>query len=236
VNVHQALISLQHRLIVSVQADEGEPLSPATVLWAMVQSVVAGGATGLRLANTDVIMRAKQYYPHLSVIGLTKPKQIPINAHALVYITPTWSDITLLAKAGVDIVAMDATQRPRPEGVLLETLVSLTRQTYPSLALMADVATLDEGLKANQLGFDCISTTLSGYTTETLTTPPNTEPDWALLSNLVKALPTTPIILEGRVWSPKQVKQGLDLGAFAVVVGSAITRPHHITQRFCAML
>jgi N-acylglucosamine-6-phosphate 2-epimerase len=74
---------------------------------------------------------------------------------------------------------------------------------------------------------------LSGYTTDTLTTPAPDEPDWDLLTSLVKALPNTPIILEGRVWSPSQVKQGLNLGAFAVVVGSAITRPHHITQRFC---
>ena len=95
---------------------------------------------------------------------------------------------------------------------------------------MADISTFEEGIKARELGFDMISTTLSGYTQNSNN---NLEtPDFELLKNLVKEL-DCPIILEGRIWNVEEVDKAFELGAHSVVIGSAITRPQLITKRFC---
>ena len=97
---------------------------------------------------------------------------------------------------------------------------------------MADVDSLASAQYAGACGVDVISTTLAGYTAETVASSPKQSPDFGLLATLIEAFPTVPIIAEGRFWEPAQVAEALALGAYAVVVGSAITRPHHITARF----
>lgn len=230
----QILDKIHNGIVVSVQADEGEPLYPAEVICRLCRSVVLGGASGLRLANPENVRVVKQTLTDIPVIAITKPKVIPPHAKSIVYITPTWEDIVSLHQAGADIIAMDATSRPRPNGDTLKSLVEKSRATYPDLLLMADISTSEEAKIAEELGFDLISTTLSGYTEETA--QKNTdEPDFDLLKLLIQTL-KTPVILEGRVWQPSHVKQAMALGAFSVVIGSAITRPHLITQRFCQAL
>jgi N-acylglucosamine-6-phosphate 2-epimerase len=194
----KTLDKLYGGIVVSVQADEGEPLYPAEVICRLCRSVVLGGAQGLRLANPENVKLVKQTLTEIPVIAITKPKTIPPNAKSMVYITPSWEDITALHQAGADIIAMDATLRPRPSGETLKTLVEKSRAAYPDLLLMADISTLEEGQHAEALGFELISTTLSGYTDETAHKDTDA-PDFELLKSLIQTV-KKPVILEGRVW------------------------------------
>jgi N-acylglucosamine-6-phosphate 2-epimerase len=219
-------------LIVSVQADSSEPLGNLACLLAMSESVLLGGAQGLRLANLDLIRAIKQRHPNLPVIGLHKPDPLPTYPLDSVYITATLEAAMALAEAGADVIATDATQRPRPEGLSLATWASELKRQFPEVALMADCSTLEDGLKAADLGFEVIGTTLSGYTLETQEKQA-LGPDFEMLEALHQQLPASIYrVMEGRLETPDQVAQALELGASGAVVGSAITRPHWITKRF----
>jgi N-acylglucosamine-6-phosphate 2-epimerase len=219
-------------LIVSVQASHGEPLYPTPILEALCHSVVQGGAMGLRIATPALIKPLKQAFPQIPIIALTKPEPLPRQPENHVYITATLADALQLAQAGADVVAIDATTRLRPDGLTLQQVVSQLKAQYPTVAIMADVDSLASAKAAHACGVDIISTTLAGYTAETLASSPKNSPDFDLLAVLIHTLPTVPIIAEGRFWTPEEVAKALALGAFAVVVGSAITRPHYITARF----
>ena len=220
------LNKLKNNVIVSVQAMPNEPLYKEDCIIAMMQSVINGGAKGLRLAGARDVLNAKKLFD-VPVIGLTKPDKLPENWKEVVYITPTLKEVDELINANADIIATDATNRPRPKESLKEIVDYIKSKN--KLA-MADISTFEEGIKARKLGFDIISTTLSGYTKESLTD--SEEPDFKLLEKLVKNL-DCPIILEGRIWDVEEVNKAFDLGAYAVVIGSAITRPQLITKRFC---
>ena len=196
-------------------------------LMAMTKSVINGGAQGLRLAGQRDIKEARKF-TDLPIIGITKPDPLPENWKDIVYITPTFEDAKIIADAGADIIALDGTSRKRPKENLAEILARI--KTELNSISMVDISTLEEGLMCRLFGADIISTTLSGYTTHTLDKN-NDEPDYELLKNLVNIV-DCPIILEGRIWTPEQVKKAFDLGAHAVVIGSAITRPQLITKRF----
>ncbi|MBY0450538.1 MAG: N-acetylmannosamine-6-phosphate 2-epimerase [Cyanobacteria bacterium] len=227
----RTLETLKQQVIVSVQADKTEPLYP--VLFPMVETVLIGGAAGLRLADLPLIRQVKTRYPDIPVIGITKPDVMPIDPYSQVYITPTLQEVLAVIEAGADIVAMDATARPRPQGETLSAILAAVKQKASQVLLMADCATLEDGISADRLGFDLLGTTLSGYTQETKGNAAATEncPDWSLLESLT-AQTSRPVILEGRVWEPTQIPQAFAKKAWAVVIGSAITRPHHITARF----
>ncbi len=192
---------------------------------AMMQSVVKGGASALRVAGVRDIANAKKHFK-IPVIGITKPEVIPSNWREIVYITPTIKDAKDIIQAGADVVALDGTSRPRGENNLKQIIkfIKINKKL-----VMADIATLSEGIAARLLGADIISTTLSGYTVESPET--SQEPDFELLEKLVKAV-DCPVILEGRIWTPEQVDKAFELGAHSVVIGSAITRPQLITKRF----
>jgi N-acylglucosamine-6-phosphate 2-epimerase len=228
------LPSLKNQLIVSVQAEHGEPLNTPEMLTAMAQACINGGAVGVRLAQPQNIAHFKKVCPHVPVIGITKPEPLPSNYKEIVYITPTWEAVQSVIQAGAEIVALDATladaSRPRMPGESVAEILEKTRAQFPNILLMADIATLEDGLAAAALGFDLIGTTLSGYTQNSLTRSLN--PDFTLLETLVQKLPEGRIVLEGRISLPAQVTRAFQLGAFAVVVGSAITRPRVITQLF----
>lgn len=219
------LEKLNGRIIVSVQAMPAEPLYDEVCINAMMQSVVTGGAGGLRVAGARDVQNAKKMFD-LPVIGITKPDFLPANWQEVVYITPSVEDVKTLAQAGADIIAFDGTLRARDKSSLLELIQAV--KDAGKLA-MADIATFEDGLACKEFGVDILSTTLSGYTKETLTN--SDEPDFELLEKLVKNT-NLPVILEGRIWEPNQVKKAFELGAFAVVIGSAITRPQLITKRF----
>jgi N-acylglucosamine-6-phosphate 2-epimerase len=220
-------------LIVSSQAGGTEPLNTPEILTALAESALHGGACGIRMAQVENLKFFREAHPLTPLIGLTKPEPIPADAINLVYITPTYETAASIAPY-CDVVAMDATSRPRPYGEQLSDIVQKMKAQFPNTLLMADIATLADGLNAEKLGFDMIGTTLSGYTAETKTTSPS-GPDFELLMASLKQV-RIPVVLEGRVWNPGEVSQAMQLGAHAVVVGSAVTRPHEITKRFVGAL
>ena len=217
---------LKGKVIISVQAMPDEPLYKEECLTAMMQSVVNGGAKGLRVAGGRDVKNAKRLF-NVPVIGLTKPYKLPENWKEVVYITPTLKEVRELVEADADIIATDATLRKRPKESLDEILAFIKQNN--KLA-MADISNFEEGMNAAKLGFDFISTTLSGYTQNSDCT--QNGPDFKLLEQLVKNT-NYPIILEGRVWEPSEVDKAFELGAHCVVIGSAVTRPQLITKRFC---
>lgn len=218
---------IKNQVVVSVQAMPNEPLYREDCMNAMMQSVMNGGAKTLRVAGVRDVKIAKNL--GANVIGITKPDRLPDNWKEVVYITPTTVETQQLIDAGADIIAFDGTSRPRPNNCKLEEIVKLIKVN--NRLAMADISTLEEGIHCKNLGVDILSTTLSGYTMESLSDKDSTEPDYELLKNLVETT-NMPVILEGRIWEPHQVKKAFELGAHAVVIGSAITRPQLITKRF----
>ena len=228
--VHERLRLLKDGLVVSCQAAEGEPLCHRGHILALALSALNGGAHGLRLEGADNIKHVRQN-TIVPIVGLTKSKLVPEKDWIKhVYITPTFEDAQEIADAGADIIAIDATDRRRPGNI---TPAQLIERIHKELGkpVWADVSNLAEGLAAAQAGADVVSTTLSGYTQETQIPPESSGPDLKLLEALLR-LTDKPVVLEGRVWLPSEVAEAFSLGAFACVVGSAITRPQLITQRF----
>ncbi|XOQ14260.1 MAG: Putative N-acetylmannosamine-6-phosphate 2-epimerase [Shouchella clausii] len=212
-------------LIVSCQALEDEPLHGSMIMAKMAKAAKWGNAVGIR-ANSVQDIQAIKNEVDLPVIGIIK-REYPESE---VYITPTKAEVNELLSTGVNMIAIDATNRKRPNGERVEQLVRHI-QTNRCL-VMADISTFDEGVEAAKLGVDCISTTLSGYTPYS---PQQPGPDFHLLEQLVREL-NMPIIAEGRIQTPEEAKKAIELGAHAVVVGSAITRPQLITHTFAEKL
>ncbi len=225
--MNNVLSRIKGTVIVSVQAMPSEPLYDEKCMAAMMKSVLNGGAGALRVAGVRDIKNAKKL-SNVPVIGITKPNKIPSNYKEIVYITPTVQDVIDIINAGADIVAFDGTQRPRPNNEKIKDLIKYIH-INKKLA-MADISTVEEGIKAQEAGADILSTTLAGYTMESINSP-SKEPDFKLLKELVEKT-NTPVILEGRIWEPQQVDRAFEAGAHAVVIGSAITRPQLITKRF----
>lgn len=219
---------LKGKVIVSSQAMPNEPFYDEKCMMAMMQSVINGGAAGLRVAGKRDVINATTF--GVPVIGLTKPEKLPENWKSIVYITPGIKEVKELIEAGADIIAFDGTTRPRPDGSTLEQLIQLIH--FAGRLAMADISTFEEGINVDKLGADIISTTLAGYTDES--GEAGETPDFDLLEKLVKST-EKPVFLEGRVWSPEEVQKAFELGAHSVVIGSAITRPHLITQRFTSV-
>ena len=217
---------LKNKVIVSSQAMPDEPLYKEGCMIAMMQSVINGGAEVLRVAGARDEKNAKKL--GVKVIGLTKPDGLPENWKEIVYITPTLKEVNELIDAGADVIAFDGTSRPRPNNCTLEEIIK--RIHSAGKLAMADIATLQEAINCSKLGADLISTTLSGYTQESLSD--SSDPDYQLLKSIKLNKVQTPVILEGRIWEPQQVKKAFEYGAHCVVIGSAITRPQLITKRF----
>ncbi|WP_308635702.1 N-acetylmannosamine-6-phosphate 2-epimerase [Paenibacillus silvisoli] len=220
----QSLIEqLRNGCIVSCQALEHEPLFGSNIMSAMAVAAEMGGAAAIR-ANTPKDIAAIKARCSLPVIGLYK-KHYPDSD---VYITPTIKEVEELVAAGSDFIALDATVQPRPNGQDFRGLLQEIRAAYPDVMLVADVSTYEEGVLAMELGVDLISTTMSGYTPYS---PQREEPDIGLVERLA-VLNRVPVLAEGRIWTVDEMLRCFEAGAFAVVVGTAITRPQEITKRF----
>lgn len=223
------LDAVKGKLIVSCQAQDGEPLHGSDHMAAMARAAAMGGAIAIRAESPEDI-RAIKAAVDLPVLGLWKIKT-PGGLWAT--ITPTWKAVQEVAAAGADAVAMDGTSAPRPDGQTLATVLVLCHLEVGK-PIVADISTVEEGLAAAHAGANAVATTLSGYTMASLQASGGIKrdtPDFDLLDALVKQCPV-PVILEGHVWTPEQAVEGLRRGAHAVVVGSAITRPQLITRRF----
>lgn len=219
----EILEKIKGGLIVSCQALPTEPLYDSYIMSKMAWAAYLGGAVGIR-ANTVVDIKAIKEKVDLPVIAIIK-EEYPDSE---VYITPTMKEVDALVEVGCEIIALDATKRVRPNGVTLEEFFKEVRAKYPNQLFMADTSCFEEGKKAEELGFDLIGTTMAGYTPYTKDT---SLPDFTLMERYVKEL-NTPVIAEGGIWVPEDLKKAIDIGVHAAVVGTAITRPMDITKRF----
>ena len=215
---------LHHGLIVSCQAPSDSPLHDPTVIAAMAEAAVMRGAVAVRIDSPEHVAAVRQRVA-VPIIGLWK-QQIPSYD---VYITPNFAAAEAIAMAGADMIAIDATQRSRPGG---ETAAGLIARIQRELGkpVMADVDSYESALAAT--GADWVGTTLYGYTLETAHLKP---PGFELLSQLVAEL-AVPVICEGGISTPEMARQALELGATAVVVGTAITGIDLLVQAYAAVL
>ena len=223
------LEKIKGKLVVSCQALPDEPPHSPFIMSRMALAAQQGGAAAIRansVQDTEAIMETVT----LPVIALLK-RDYPDSD---VYITATKREVEELMQANPAMLALDATTNPRPGGLTLKELVAWTRQNWPQVKLMADIATAEEAVQAESLGFDCVGTTLHGYTQATQGKK-LFDNDFAFLREIVQAV-NIPVIAEGNVETPEMMARCLALGAYAVVVGGAITRPRQITQRFAAQL
>lgn len=218
---------IKGKLIVSCQALEQEPLYGSGYMAKMALAAFQGGAAGIR-ANTYEDIVAIKAIVNIPVIGIVKRDY----EDSSIYITPTIKEVREVAAAGAEIVALDCTLRRRPGGESLEELIRRIREEFPDLLIMADISTAEEGINADRLGLDIVSTTLSGYTEYAMS---KEGPDIELIKELVSRI-STPVIAEGKIDTPEQARQCLEVGAFAIVVGGAITRPKQITERFIKVI
>ena len=216
---------IKNGLIVSCQALEGEPLHSSYIMGKMALAAKKGGAVGIRANSKEDIAEIKKMVD-LPIIGIVKRNYKDFN----VYITPTMKEIDELVEVGVDIVAIDATNRERPYGKSLGNFVKDIREKYPNIILMADISNFEEAIKAEKLGFDIIATTLVGYT-EYSREESIDKNDFDFLKKIITNV-NIPVIAEGKIDTPQKAKRCLELGTHSVVVGSAITRPQIITKKF----
>ena len=210
------LAEIKRKLVVSCQALPEEPLHSPMIMGRMALAAKQAGAAGIE----DIIEIKK--VTGLPVIGIIK-RHYPDSE---VFITATQQEVQALLATGCEMIALDATNRSRPNG---EKLSDLLMQIHAANVLaMADCSTLAEAKAAQALGFDCISTTLAGYTAYSRQTK---GPDFDLIVDLLKEI-KIPVIAEGKIHTPEQLKKMFDLGVYSAVVGGAITRPQEIAARF----
>lgn len=216
---------IKGKVIVSCQAVPGEPLyvEEKSVMYLMARAAKQAGTPMIRTSSIRDVIAIKEE-TGLPVIGLVKVQYEGFES----YITPTMKEVDDLVAAGSDIIALDCTQQKRGDGKTISEFITEVRTKYPDAVLMADISTYEEGINAWKLGMDIVGTTMSGYTSYTEKTD---GPDYELVKRLVAAV-DIPVIGEGRIHYPQQAVEMLDAGAFAVVVGGAITRPLEIAQRF----
>lgn len=220
-----SLQALRGRLIVSAQAYPSEPMRHPQTMAQVAASAVIGGAAAVRVQGIADIQFTRSAV-EVPVIGLFK------DGHEGVFITPTIHHALAVANAGAHIVALDGTRRERPDGKSLEETITAVHQRSAAL-VMADCGSLADALAAAQAGADLIGTTLAGYTGEREKTE---GPDLQLIEQIAAAGLEQLLIAEGRIHTPAQARSALDAGAFAVVVGTAISHPASITGWFDAAL
>jgi N-acylglucosamine-6-phosphate 2-epimerase len=218
-----ALERMRGGLVVSVQAAPGSPLATPEHLVAIARAVEAGGAVGIRTEGVDTV-RAIRDAVEVPVIGLVKRGTDGTD----VYITPEIADAVAVAEAGADLVAVDATERPRADGTEGPAFVAAASAELPG-RILADVDDASAGRAAAEAGAAAIATTLSGYTGP----DPPAGPDTLLVAELSQDV-GVPVLAEGRYSTPEEVWAALGAGAFAVVVGTAITNPEELTRRFAS--
>lgn len=223
----KVLQKIKDQLIVSCQALEDEPLHSPFIMGRMARAAFEGGASGIR-ANSIVDIEEIKKVVDLPVIGIIKA----VYEDSKVFITPTIKEVDMLHHEGVEIIAMDATTRVRPDGTTIQELFPVIREKYPDQLFMADCSTYKDAKVAYELGFDLLGTTLSGYTDETAGVA---LPNFELLEQMVEDFPV-PVVAEGGIWSPDELAKVFRIGVYTAVVGSAITRPQLITERFTQAL
>lgn len=222
----ELLASIRDRVIVSCQATPDGPLDDPGIIAALAASAADGGAAGFRI-DGPANVRAVRAQSALPIIGIRK---VDTPGFA-VRITPTLADGLAVVEAGAQIVALDATVRPRPGGERLSDIVDGLHRV--GATVMGDVATVAEGAYARDAGVDILACTLAGYTEETADLDPS-GPALDVLAGLTAF--GLPVIAEGRIWTIDDARACLQAGAWALVIGSAATAPDKITHHFTSAL
>ena len=217
--------SIKGKVIVSCQTVPGEPLyvEEKSIMYLMARAAKRAGTPMIRTSSIRDVVAIKEE-TGLPVIGLIKINYPGFES----FITPTMKEVDELAEVGSDIIALDCTDMKRGDGKSIEEFMTEVRKKYPDQILMADISTYEEGVRAWKLGMDLVGTTMSGYTPYSVKLK---GPDYELVKRLSETV-DIPVIGEGRVHSPEDAVKMLEAGAFAVVVGGAITRPMEIATRF----
>jgi N-acylglucosamine-6-phosphate 2-epimerase len=221
-NSIQIINEIRGGMIISCQALEDEPLHSSTIMMRMAKAAQMGGAVGIRANSPQDCMEIKKNVD-LPLIAIYKK----VYGQSDVFITPTIEEVKSLLPAKAEIIAVDATKRPRPDKKTLKEFYKEIRQIYNGL-IMADISDYDEAVEAERIGFDLVSTTLSSYTDYTLN---REKPDIELIEKLRGVL-NIPVLAEGNVETPELAAKCIKAGAWAVVAGGAITRPQLITKKF----
>lgn len=217
------MANLKRGLIVSCQAVKGEPLYGLHMMGHFARAAVLGGAAGIRANYVSDIKEIKEQVD-VPVIGIIKAEYEDSD----VYITPTLKEVKELLGSGCEVIALDATKRKRPDGEKLEDLVKYIRENAPDIEIMADCSDFEEAKAADEMGFDYVGTTMRSYTPYTAGV---SIPDYDMLKKMTSEL-SAKVIAEGGIWETQQLQKVLDCNPYAVVIGSAITRPMDITKRF----
>jgi N-acylglucosamine-6-phosphate 2-epimerase len=212
-------------LVVSCQAEEGSPFFQPESMARFARAAEMGGAVGIRAKEPDI--HAIREACRLPVLGIDK---VYLEGFE-VYITPRFEDAQRIADAGAAIIALDCTPRPRPGGVTMEQLVQRIKSEL-NLPVMADIATVEEARAAERAGADLVATTLSGYTAYS---PKRETPDFDLLEAVIRAV-KVPVVAEGHIQTVAEAQACFAAGAHAIVIGSAISRPVELTERFARAL
>ncbi len=214
---------LKGGLIVSCQAYTGEPLFGSNYMERMAVAAYESGAVGIRANGPNDVRAIRRAVP-IPIIGIYKIS-VPGSE---VYITPNIDSARVIANEGAEIIALDCTNRPLPDGSYGRDLIHVIKEQLGTF-VMADISNLKEGILAEKAGADLVSTTMSGYTQYTVSN--NDGPDFKLVEDLTKTV-KIPTICEGRIWTREDAIKAFDCGAYAIVIGSAITAPQIITSRF----
>ncbi len=220
-----SIANVKNSLIVSCQFDADDPFNSPEYVSLFALSAKIGGAGGIRTEGKENIKAIKSKV-QLPVIGSIQ-SSYPDGS---VLITPDIKDLNEIIEAGADILAVDATERIRPNGLTGFEFLRQARVNHPGTLILADVSTFEEGIQAAELGADLVSTTLSGHTPATIQKA-REGVDFDLIERLSDSL-VVPVIAEGRILLPSEAVHAFELGAYSVVVGAAITRPTVITQMF----
>lgn len=240
------LTNLQNKLIVSCQAFPGSPLYGAEYMQKMAMCAIKGGAGGIRACWPENI-KAIREITDLPIVGINKAMDNEPSSINKVYITPNFESAAEVIEAGADILGIDCTARGRTYDDINKILEQIKKH-YPDILIMADLSTLDEGIKAEEMGVHIVSTTLSGYTPDSLQIIKernkhlvdkdySTEmaykigPDFDLIKELKKKIKVK-INGEGRFWEAGQVTKAMNCGADMITIGAAVTMPGKITKMF----
>lgn len=223
------LKNLKGKLIISCQAYEDNPLYGTDNMVTLAKCAIAGGAAALRLCWPDAICSVRKI-TDFPIIGINKViNPINFDMYQDVFITPNYEAAVDIIEAGCDIVALDGTLRNRTEEELGE-MIGRLKQNYPHILLMADIATIEEGILCERVGFDIVSSTLSGYTEETRLENKK-EPDYHLIRQLKKETGCL-VNAEGRIWSREHLRKVHGLEPDMITIGTAVTNPMKITEYF----
>lgn len=221
--MNNSIIKLRRGMIVSCQAEGDDPFNESPVYMALfARAAEMGGALGIRTQGIAKLEAIKKI-TNLPIIGLLKNK----FEDGTVRITGSFEEVEQLINAQADIIAIDGTFRLR-EGITGPDFIKEVKQRYGCVVL-ADIATYEEAKACEEAGADCISTTLNGYTPETFQFYDG--PNYDVLKACVEGL-SIPVFAEGRYNTPAEAGRAMELGAYAVISGTAITRPRVITQWF----